>query len=213
MLTIYGRSSSINVQKVMWTVGELGVAHRRVDLGGRFGGLDAPDYLAKNPHRRVPTLEEDGTVVWESNAIMRYLAARHGAGTLWDADPGRRAQHDQWMDWLQTTLAPGFYGLFWAKVRTPPEQQDAAEIARLEQRCGDLYGLLERQLGDKAFLVEERLGLADLALGTTLFRYFTMEIVRPALPRLESWYGRLQERPAYRSYAMVSYEELRGRLS
>lgn len=210
MITIYGRATSINVQKVMWTVGELGLEHERIDLGGRHGGLEEPAYLALNPHRRVPTLRDGETAVWESNAIMRYLAAQYGRGTLWAEDPGARAQQDQWMDWLQTTLAPDFYGLFWAVVRTPQEKRDDAAVARLLERSGGHYRQLERQLGDRPYLLGEELGLADLALGTTLHRWFTMEIARPHLPRLLEWYGRLQERPAYRRHAMVSYEELRG---
>lgn len=210
MLTIYGRANSINVQKVMWTVGELGLKHQRLDVGGKHGGLEDPAYLAMNPHRRIPTLRDSETVVWESNAIMRYLAARYGRGTLWPEDAGERAQHDQWMDWLQTTLAPDFYGLFWAVVRTPKAQRSQAEIERLLERCGGHYQQLERQIGDKAFLLGDSLGLADLALGTTLHRWFTIEVERPPLPHLFAWYGRLQERPAYRRHAMVSYEDLRA---
>jgi glutathione S-transferase len=98
MLIVWGRATSVNVQKVVWAVGEIGVPHERIDVGGRFGGLDSPAYIAMNPHRRVPTIDDDGVVVWESNAIVRYLAARYSKGVLWDEDPGVRAQADEWMD-------------------------------------------------------------------------------------------------------------------
>ena len=210
MLTIYGRANSFNVQKVMWSVGELDIEHERRDVGGKFGGLEEPAYLAMNPHRRVPTLKDGETVVWESNAIIRYLAARYGRGSLWDEDPGRRARQDQWMDWMQTTLAPDFYGLFWSTIRIPPAEQKPHHIQRFAENCARHYGLLERQLEDRPYLGGEALGLADLAIGTSLYRYFEMPVERPALPRVEAWYARLKERPAYRTHAMVSYEELRG---
>jgi glutathione S-transferase len=210
MLKIWGRANSLNVQKVMWTVGELGLAHQRVDAGGRFGGLDSPDYLALNPNARIPTIEDDGVVVWESNACIRYLAARYGEGQLWDEDPGKRAAADQWMDWMQTTLAPDFYAVFWAAVRIPPARQDKAAIERLGRRLAAHYKLLDRQLASRPWLAGERLSMADIAIGTTLYRYDTMEIVRPVLAHLQGWYDRLRERPAYREHVMVSYEELRG---
>src|SRR3712207_3006566 len=94
MLRVWGRTNSINVQKVMWTVTELGLEHERIDAGGAFGGLDTAAYWALNPNRRIPTVEDDGggVVVWESNAIVRYLAARYGAGSLWPEDPAARAR-------------------------------------------------------------------------------------------------------------------------
>ncbi len=104
MLTIWGRANSINVQKVMWTVGELGLGHTRIDAGGAFGGLDTDEYAARNPHRRVPVIDDDGVIVWESNAIVRYLCARHAAGTLWATDPAERAMADRWMDWQAASL-------------------------------------------------------------------------------------------------------------
>ena len=116
MLNIWGRNNSINVQKVMWTVGELGLEHHRIDAGGRFGGLDTPEFDALNPNRLVPAIEDDGVVVWESNTIVRYLAARYGADSLWPADPARRAQADKWMDWMITSLLPDMTVVFWGLV-------------------------------------------------------------------------------------------------
>ena len=211
MLIVWGRATSVNVQKVMWAVGEIGIAHERIDVGGRFGGLDAPAYLAMNPHRRVPTIDDDGVIVWESNAIVRYLAARYSEGAFWDRDPGLRAQADQWMDWMQTTLAPDFYAVFWAVVRTPAGRQGRAAIKNVTKRLTAHYELLDRQLATRPYLVGERLSLADIAVGVTLYRYYEMEIVRPALSNLHDWYERLKQRPAYRDHVMISFEELRGK--
>lgn len=210
MLKVWGRATSVNVQKVMWAVGEMGIAHDRIDVGGRFGGLATPAFLAMNPNGRVPTIEDDGVVVWESNAIIRYLAARYSAGVLWERDPGARAQADAWMDWMQTTLAPDFYGVFWAVVRTPADRQDRTAIKDLTERLIGHYELLDRQLATRPYLVADRFSLADIAVGVTLYRYFEMEIDRPALSHLHDWYKRLRERPAFRDHVMISFEELRG---
>lgn len=131
MLTIWGRRSSFNVQKVLWLAGELGLAYEHVPAGGQFGLLDTPDFLRMNPHGRVPLLRDGDTVVWESHAILRYLAARHGAEAFWPADPARRARADGWMDWAQTALQPAFLsGVFWGYYRTPEAQRDLPAIAR-----------------------------------------------------------------------------------
>jgi glutathione S-transferase len=210
MLKIWGRSNSLNVQKAMWTVGELGVAHERLDVGGRFGGLDRPDYLRMNPNAKIPTIDDGGVIVWESNAVVRYLSARYGEGLLWDPDPAVRARADQWMDWMQTTLAPDFYELFWVSVRLPADRQKPAAIAEAARRLRAHYGVVERQLADKSFLLGERLSMADIVIGATLYRYYEMPIERPGLAGIHGWYHRLSARPAYRTHVMVSFEELRG---
>ena len=128
MLRIWGRTNSSNVQKVMWVVAELGLAHERIDAGGAFGHLDSPEYLALNPNRLIPTIEDDGTVIWESNAIVRYLAARYGAGGLWAEDPAVRSAADRWMDWQLTTVQPGLQPVFWGLIRTAPDKRDTAAI-------------------------------------------------------------------------------------
>src|ERR1700682_2874006 len=142
MLTIWGRSNSLNVQKVMWTVGELAIVHKRLDAGGRFGGLDRPAYLGMNPNAKIPTIDDNGVIVWESNAVVRYLSARYGADRLWDRDPGVRAQADQWMGWMQTTLAPDFYELFWAAVRLPADRQNPSAIADAARRLRAHYAVV-----------------------------------------------------------------------
>ena len=211
MLKIWGRTTSANVQKVLWMADEIGLAYERIDVGGRFRGLDTPAYRALNPNARVPTIEDDGVVAWESNAILRYLAARYSEGVLWDKDPGVRAQVDQWMDWMQTTLAPDYYGLFWAAVRSPPERRNPAAIREHARLLAERYRLLDRLLAGRTFLLGERLSMADIAIGVTLYRYHEMEVERPALANFAAWYARLGQRPAYRRHVMTSFEELRGR--
>src|SRR6185436_18692733 len=151
MLKIWGRNTSINVQKVMWAIGELGIPHERVDVGGTFGRTKEPFYLAMNPNSLVPTLEENGFTLWESNSIVRYLAARHGAGTLEPADPRERARASQWMDWMLTVCAPSIHGLFWGLIRTPPEKRDMKKIEEAKENVAAALRMLDAQLGKTKF--------------------------------------------------------------
>jgi glutathione S-transferase len=214
MLKIWGRRSSGNVQKVLWLVGELDLPHEHVPAGGDFGGLDDPAFRAMNPHGKVPVIADGGTVVWESHAILRYLAAAHGAERFWPGDSAARAAIDGWMDWAQTTLQPAFLsGVFWGWYRTPPAQRDQAAVARALGQTARCMSLVDTQLADRPFVVGDALSLADITIGTHLYRYFELEIDRPALPRLEAWYGRLRDRPAYREHVMVPFGEMKGRLA
>jgi glutathione S-transferase len=210
MLKIWGRANSMNVQKAMWVVGELGIPHERIDAGGKFGGLDTPQYIAMNPNKRIPTIDDGGVIVWESGAVVRYLAARYGSGSLWPADPGERGRCDQWMDWMQTTLMPPFSVVFMGLVRTPAAQRDNAAVDKAAAELGGQYAIFDRALQGRNFIAGDRLTIGDVPVGCTLYRYFTMPVARPALPNLEAWYKRLQERPAYRQHVMVSYEDLRA---
>src|ERR1051326_2207643 len=206
MLTIYGRKSSFNVQKVMWLVGELGLAHRPVERGGAFGGLDAPGFRAMNPHGRGPGIVDGDTTVWESHAILRYLAARYGADPFWSEDAAARSHWERWMDWAHTTLQPDFLtGVFWGFYRTPAAQRDMRAVEEKIRRCAAHFKLLDAILGD-------RLTLADIPAGTHLYRYFGIDIARPRVPNVERWYRTLAERPAYRAHVMVPFAELEGRL-
>lgn len=212
MITFYGRSTSDSVQKAIWMLAETGQPFEHIELGGRFGGLNDPKYLALNPHGRVPTLVDGEAVVWESNAIIRYLGARYCEGSLWPAELAARARADQWMDWTRTRLYPDFNRLFWMTVRTPREQQDPERIARVNERVNGYYRLLDAELAKRPFLGGEALTVADIPAGATLFRYFEMPVTRPSLPNVEAWYETLRRRPAYQARVMVSFDELWGRL-
>lgn len=213
MLTIWGRRSSFNLQKVMWLVDELKLEHRHIELGGKFGGLDTPEFRAMNPHGHVPVIDDNGTIVWESHTILRYLAARNRRGTFWRDDAGERSEAERWMDWSQTALQPDFLnGVFWGFYRTPEPQRNLPAIKRSVERCAQHFQLLDGMLADRSFMLGERLSLADIPIGTSLYRYFNIEIERPALPHVEAWYRRLQERLGYRAHVMVPFDDLFGRL-
>jgi glutathione S-transferase len=212
MLGLWGRRSSFNVQKVMWLIGELGLAHEHIDAGGRFGGLDTPDFLAMNPHGRIPVIRDGDVIVWESHAILRYLAARHGAGRFWSDDPVVRAQVDGWMDWSHTALQPDFLvGVFWGFYRMPEDKRNWPAINAALARCANDFAKLDRLLEGRTFLLGEALTLADITAGTSLYRYFELEIERPSLPQVERWYRTLREREPFRAHIMIPFEELRGR--
>lgn len=212
MLKVWGRRSAFNVQKAMWMVGELALAHRRVDVGGALGGLDDPAFLAMNPHGRIPVIDDGGLVVWESHAIIRYLAARYGSGTLWPTDAATRSFADRWMDWSATTLQRDFMDLFWGYYRTPDDQRDWPRLRKLIERCARHYALLDRHLAGEPYLAGACFTMADVPAGTTLYRYFSLDVERPRLPHVEAWYQRLAARPAYREHVMIPFAELRGRL-
>jgi glutathione S-transferase len=213
MLTIWGRPSSFNTQKVLWLADELALTYQHIPAGGSFGGLDAPQFLAMNPHGRVPVIDDDGTVVWESHAILRYLAARYGKHQFWSEDPGDRTRVEPWMDWAQTTLQPDFLlGVFWAFYRTPEHARNWDAIRAKIARCAQHFELLDSVLSDRRYLCGDTISLADIPAGTALYRYFALDIERPSVPNVEAWYERLQSHPAYRARVMLPFEELRGRL-
>ena len=203
MLTIWGRSNSVNVQKVMWAVAELGVPHQRIDAGGAFGGLDTAEYGAMNPNRKIPVIDDDGVIVWESNTIVRYLAATYGAGGLWPADPALRAQADQWMDWMLTTVSPVMHPVFWGLVRTPPEQRDTAAIDAATKDLGEIFAILDGHLEGRTFVAGDDLTMGDIPVGAACYRYNVLPIERPSLPNMAAWYDRLQERAAFRAHVMI----------
>jgi glutathione S-transferase len=213
MLTIWGRRSAFNVQKALFAIGELSLEHRHVEAGGSAGGLDSPDFLAMNPNGRIPVIADGDSIVWESHSIVRYLAARYGAGSLWSEDPAQRSEADRWMDWTLANLGPDFMGLFWAYYRTPEDQRDAARIERAERRCAVHFALLDAHLQDRLFVAGNDFTMGDIPPATALYRYFEMGLEAAPLPAVRAWYARLGERPAFREHIMLPFEELRGRLS
>jgi glutathione S-transferase len=212
MLRIWGRKNSINVQKVMWTVGELGLPRERIDAGGAFGGLDTAEFARLNPNRRIPVIDDGGTIVWESHAIVRYLAEKYGLGMLAPRDPGERAKSDMWTDWTQSDLQPAFIGGVFAPFwRTPENRRDWSLIRRGLARSAALFQLLDSHLEGRELIAGNRLTLGDIPAGAQLFRYFNLDIDRPSLPNVEAWYERLKSREAYRTHVMVPFDDLKGR--
>jgi glutathione S-transferase len=212
MLKIYGRTTSFNVQKVMWLVAELGLPHTRIDVGGKFGGLNTPEFLALNPIGKIPVIDDDGVIVSESNSIVRYLAAKHGLGSWCPANAAQRAHADQWMDWASGELYDGVIGLFINFFRTKEANRNQAIIRACHERCVREYTRLDQLLENKPNLSGATLTMGDIPAAATLYRYFTLDIERPKLPRVEAWYQRLSERPAYRTHVMVPYDDLKDTL-
>jgi glutathione S-transferase len=215
MLQVWGRRNSSNVQKVMWLIGELDLPHEHIPAGGSFGLTQSAEFLAMNPHGRVPVIKDsDGTIVWESHSILRYLAARYGSPRFWSDDAGQRSQADRWMDWSQSSLQPAFLtGVFWGFYRTPEALRNAKSIEENLGRCAQYFQLLDRVLGERPFIAGDSLSLGDIAVGSNLYRYFELDIKRPDVPNVEAWYERLQLRPAFREHVMVPFDELFGRLT
>jgi glutathione S-transferase len=200
MLKIYGRNTSSNVQKVMWAIGELGLPYERIDIGGAFGKNREPAYLAMNPNGLVPTLQDGDFVLWESNAIVRHLAHRHGAGTIEPSDWRARARADKWMDWQLSIVAPAIFAAFWGLIRTPAEQRDHAAISASQAKTAEAMKILDAQLSRTRFVADDAFSMGDIPLGIMAYRFRELCPERPALPHLENWYARLQERKAFREH-------------
>lgn len=196
MLKIWGRLSSINVQKVVWAAGEVGQAFERVDVGGPFGGLDTPEFRAMNPNQQIPVLEDGSFRLWESNSIVRYLAARYGAADIWEADVARRAEAERWMDWMLSELQPALAPVLWGVVRKVPAFTDPKVIADGVKRAEALMTILDKQLADRPFLVGERFGVADITVGCGAHRWLNMPVERVERPAVQRWYAALFARPA-----------------
>jgi glutathione S-transferase len=203
MLRIWGRTNSFNVQKVLWAAAEVGVPHERIDAGGAFGGLDTDSYTALNPNRRIPVVEDGDLALWESNAIVRYLAAKYGSGTLWPEDPGIRSLSDRWMDWQITTLQPLLHVLFWGLVRTAEAERDTTAIGTATEAIKPVWQLLDEHLSCRRFVAGSELTMGDIPLGCAFWRYQNLPIDRPNLPHVQIWFSDLQQRPGYGRHVMV----------
>lgn len=215
-MKIWGRISSINVRKVVWCTQELGLAHTRIDAGGRFGIVQTPDYRALNPNALVPSIEVDDDAVsggafrlWESNVIVRYLCARHANGDLYPEALPARFDAERWMDWQQTTLNPAGRDAFVQWVRTPAERRDVAAAARSVQATEPLLGLLDRHLAARSYLCGERFTMADIPVGCELHRWFGLPVdacTPPSWPHLERYFAALRDRPAARGVLDLALE-------
>jgi glutathione S-transferase len=203
VLRIWGRSNSINVQKVLWCCEELDIRYQRVDVGGPFGGNKEPEYLRLNPNGLVPTISDGGFVLWESNVIVRYLAAKHGMGTLCPEDLAERADADRWMDWQMGTLWANFRPAFVGLIRTLPEKRDRDYIATAISKTTENLAMLDAHLATRDYVTGPAFTMADIPLGVTAYRWFNLEIERPPMPNLEAWYERLCGRSPYKATVML----------
>jgi len=211
MLTIWGRRTSSNVQAVMWCVGELGLAYERFDIGHNFGGTDTAEFGRLNPNRLVPVLaDDDGPPIWESGAILRYLAAKYGPKKFWPADPSARAQVDKWAEWAKINVAMGFTEpVFWRVVRTAEKDRDPNAIRAAVERLEKTLKIAETQLSRHRFLAGDDFTLADIQFGHVLYRYYDIDIERGDLPAVAGYYAMLRDRPPYWKHVKVDYGDLR----
>jgi len=195
MLRIWGRITSVNVQKVVWTADELGLAYERLEAGGAYGVVATPEYRRMNPNSLVPVIEDDGFVLWESNAIVRYLAAKHAPGTLWPDDLRRRADVDRWMDWQATTFTPSMRDAFWQLVRTPAEKRDASAVEASRAAGERAAAILEAHLAGREFVAGERFTPGDIVMGVAAHRWLRLPLPREPRPEMERWYASMKARP------------------
>jgi glutathione S-transferase len=204
MLKIWGRNTSSNVQKVIWALGEIKVPFERIDVGGAFGKTKEPAYLAMNPNSLVPTLEEeDGFTLWESNSIVRYLAAKHASRVLEPADLKTRALAQKWMDWQLSVLGPAITPVFWGLVRTPPEKRDAAAIAAGKEKTIAAAKIMDAQLGRTQYMAGSDFSYGDIPVGIMIHRYVQLIPERPATPNLDRWYAAISARAAFKEQVAV----------
>jgi glutathione S-transferase len=205
MLEIWGRKNSFNVQKVLWCCEELEVPYQRHDAGGRFGVTDQEEYLDRNPTGLVPTIVDGDLTLWESNSIVRYLAANYGAGSLWPENPAERALADKWMDYQLGTLFPTFKDALVGLVRTAPENRDPEKIDASVRATVGVIAVLDAHLEDNVYVAGSSFTMGDVSLGSLVYRWLELDIDRPDLPALQAWYQRLADRPAYQKTVMVSF--------
>jgi len=197
MLKVWGRANSSNLKKVTWLCEEIGLLYERIDAGMAFGVVNTPEYRKLNPNGLVPTIDDEGFILWESNAIVRYLAATHAAGTLWPTDLKVRADADRWMDWCTSMLGPAFLPVFWNLVRTPAEQRNMKEIEDGSNKTGEVLARLDTALAGRNFIAGDRFTMGDIAFGPIAYLVNNVSFDRPKLANFDAWYARISGRPAF----------------
>jgi len=199
MIRILGRISSINVRKVLWTLGEIGLPYQREDWGGPFASTRTPEFLALNPNGQIPVLIDDQGAFWESNAICRYLASRHRRELL-PEDPRKRALVEQWMDWQATDFNYSWRYAFHALVRKTPGFTDPAEIEASLKNWSAKIAILEAQLTDE-FITGPDFTVADIVVGLGINRWVMTPGTKGEFPAVRAYWQRLADRPAALAHA------------
>lgn len=203
MLKIWGRINSTNVKKALWAAEELGLAYEQINVGGQFGGLQNSEFLARNPNGLIPLLEDGDITLWESNVIVRYLAAVHPDRGLWIEDAAQRAQAEKWMDWSSTTLYSDFRDIMMHLIRLPEDERHPAVLQRGIDGLTRSLQIAEDALSTQPWFSGEAFGIGDIPLGCYAYAWFEFPITRPFMPHLEDWYQRLTQREAYRKAVMT----------
>jgi glutathione S-transferase len=204
MLKIWGRTNSVNVQKVLWCLAELGVPYERTDAGLAYGKNNEPWFLALNPNGTVPLLEDGDFSLWESNSIVRYLAAKHGLGSLCPASLETRAHAERWMDWQLSVLVRPVSIVFWNLIRTPASGPDLKALAAATEEANRVTARLEGHLATNAFVAGARFSMGDIPVGATVHRWLALPgVERPDLVHVRAWQERLRERAGFRAHVML----------
>lgn len=203
MLRIWGRVNSVNAQKVLWCADELGLTYQRIEAGLEHGVVDTPHYREMNPNGRIPVIDHDGFVMWESNAIVRYLCRTWGQESLLPQGTRAQADADRWMDWVATMLGPAISPAFWGTVRTPLEERNLVAIEASRKATADLFAILDEHLASREFVGGERFSMADVPVGTYAHRWLAMDIQKPDHPNVARWYRELGSRQPYRTRVML----------
>ena len=204
MLTIWGRGNSVNVKKVLWCAEELALSYEHINAGGTHGIVNDAAFLEMNPNGLVPCIEDDGFILWESNAIVRYLAGKHSQSSLTPADARGWASADRWMDWTSLSFAAPFRDVFLNLVRLPPEKRDHAAVAKGIEQCNRLTGIADAALEDRPYLSGDQFGIGDIPLGCITYAWFGLPIERTPRPHLSAWYDRLTARAGYQKAVMTA---------
>ena len=202
-MKIWGRDNSTNVRKVLWCAQELGLEYEHIPAGGTFGVVATPEFRALNPNGLVPCLQDGSLVLWESNAIVRYLARQYGGHEFAPPDARQWATADKWMDWASLSFARPFRDLYWNLVRNTPKTRDDTAMKRGGERCAVLMKIANEALLEMRWFSGENFGVGDIPLGCIAYAWFNLPIERPSLPSLEAWYDQLSQRPAYQNTVMT----------
>ena len=203
MITVWGRRNSVNVQKVLWALEELDVPYTRENVGGSFGGNREPDVLAMNPMGLVPVIRDGDVTMFESNAILRYLAARFRAGMLRPSDHRSLAMAEQWMEWQQQAFAPHVSTMFMNTVRTPPANRNAEAIAAAENKAADALHIADNWLARHDWFAGSSFSFADIPMGALLWRYMDLDCEKPAMPHVLEWLEALERREPFHNTVMA----------
>lgn len=210
MLTVWGRKTSSNVQALMWCIGELNLPFERIDAGLTYGIVDSDEYLAMNPNGTVPTIRDGSNPpLWETGAILRYLASEYAPESFWPSNNQRRANIDRWSEWSKVNIAMNFTGpIFWRVVRTPLSRRDPEAIRRALKVLDNYLAIADKQLSRFEYIAADHFTLADIQFGHCLYRYFDIEIDRSECHQLRRYYNTLSQRPPFREHVMTTYDEL-----